>query len=76
VYVIGCVPDQVPLSPFSVWPTDGLPEIVGGDEFEGAIVALLVTTAVAAEVAVLDPLVLDAVTATRTVVPRSSMVRV
>jgi IS5 family transposase len=53
-----------------------VPEIVGGDEFEGAIVVLLVTTAVAAEVAVLDPLVLEAVTATRTVVPRSSMVRV
>jgi len=76
VYAIGCVPDQVPLSPLSIWPTDVVPEIVGGDEFEGAIVALLVTTAVAAEVAALDPLVLEAVTATRTVVPRSSMVRV
>jgi hypothetical protein len=69
--VIGWVPDQVPGSAVSVWPTCGVPEIVGGDVLTGADWDA-VTVAVWLETAVLEPPPFEAVTATRIVEPTSA----
>jgi hypothetical protein len=69
VYVIGVVPDQVPLPDVSTEPTEALPEMVGAVVFTGAPP---VTTAVAADSAVAEPSALVAVTATRIVDPTSA----
>src|ERR671933_200316 len=55
-YEIGAVPDQVPGSSVSVSAAWAVPEIVGGDVFEGAVGAA-VTVAVCAEAALLEPTV-------------------
>jgi hypothetical protein len=68
-YDSGWTPVQLPGDAVSVCPSCALPVIVGGDTFTGAAA---VTTAVAAELAVLAPALLLAVTATRTVDPRSA----
>jgi hypothetical protein len=65
---MGVEPDQVPVEAVSVWPTVGVPEIVGKTDDTGADV----TTAVAAERAVEDPSLLVAVTLTRIVEPASA----
>jgi hypothetical protein len=71
--VIGCVPDQLPRSAVSVWPSCAVPEIVGAAVLVGAVGAA-VTTAVSAELAEVDPALLVAVTRTRMVDPTSAAV--
>src|ERR671932_2048111 len=68
---MGAVPLQLPGSAVSVWPSCALPEMVGGDVFAGAVAAA-VTTAVCAELALLEPTELVAVTVTRSVEPTSA----
>src|ERR671933_411152 len=68
---MGAVPLQVPGSAVSVCPSCGLPEMVGGDVFAGAVAAA-VTTTVWAEPALLEPTELVAVTVTRSVEPTSA----
>jgi hypothetical protein len=67
--VNGAVPDHEPGDPVKTWPATALPEIVGGDEFAGGDAP---TTAVGADVAVLEPALFDAVTTTRIVDPTSA----
>jgi len=66
--VIGVVPVHVPAVAASVPPSIADPEIVGGEVFAGGAAA---TTAVGADVTVLVPAELDAVTATTSVLPMS-----
>src|SRR5215211_2458205 len=69
--VSGGVPDHAPLSAVNVCSSCAVPPIVGNAVLTGAAPA---TTAVAAEVALLEPAVLLAVTATRRVRPTSALV--
>ncbi|HVF77415.1 MAG TPA: hypothetical protein VNA28_03880 [Solirubrobacteraceae bacterium] len=66
------LPVHVPELAVSRWPSRAVPEILGGSVFVG----LLVTTAVAAEVALAAPAEFDAVTATRRVALASALVTV
>ena len=50
--MIGVVPDQLPGSAVSVSPCLGVPEIVGGDVFCGAVAATAVPTPVNAKIAI------------------------
>ena len=63
------MPFHVPSLTLSSWPSSAAPEITGSAVFDGASGA---TSAVCAEVAVLEPALLLAVTATRSVPPTSS----
>jgi hypothetical protein len=65
-YEIGAVPDHVPGAAVNVCPACEVPEIVGALVLAGAAGAAC-TTAVADELALLDPAEFDAVTTTRTV---------
>jgi hypothetical protein len=69
--VNGAVPLQAPVEALNLWPCWAVPEIVGGLVLTGGA-ADGVTTAVCAELCELDPAELEAVTATRIVVPRSA----
>ena len=68
----GPVPAQVPLLAVSVWPSWGVPVIVGGVELAGGSAATLV---VGELVAVAFPAELVPVTLTRMVEPTSAEVR-
>jgi hypothetical protein len=65
VKVIGCVPVHVPGWAWSVWPWDGVPEIVGACTFRGLPASGFAITAVAFEATVALPSAFDAVTRTR-----------
>jgi hypothetical protein len=69
-YAIGCVPVHVPATAVSVWPTSGVPLIVGGAVFVGGWGALETIT-VGSEVEVAEPDTLVAVTLMRSVKPTS-----
>jgi hypothetical protein len=69
VYVTGAVPVQVPVVAVSVCPSCAVPEIVGNEVFAGATP---VTTAVALDVAGVEPAAFAAVTTTRSVEPTSA----
>ena len=73
--MIGCVPVQVPGLAVRIWPSCAVPLIVGGAVFAGGVAGPC-TTAVTAEFAVPLPLLLLAVTTTRTLEPTSPPVRV
>src|SRR5918994_5266436 len=62
--VIGCCPVQAPVFAVRVWPTCGVPLMVGGAVSRGRAGAAC-TIAVAFDVAVADPSEFDAVTRTR-----------
>ena len=62
------MPDHVPGSAVSVWPSSGVPEIDGGVTLVGARAS---TSVVAEEVALSLPAPLVAVTMTRTAPPTS-----
>jgi hypothetical protein len=72
VYVMGVEPDYVPVAEVRVWPSLGVPVIVGAAVLAGAAAA---TAAVAALVALPEPLALVAVTFTRIVLVTSAEVR-
>ena len=65
------MPDQLPGSAVNVWPSRAVPAIVGGEVLLGATGAAW-TTAVAADVAELDPAEFVATTRTRRVEPASA----
>ena len=67
------MPLHAPGLALRVCPLWAVPEMVGGDVLAGAVAAPC-TTVVAAEVALVGPTVLVAVTATRIVLPMSAMV--
>jgi hypothetical protein len=76
---MGAVPVHVPGEAVSVWPTAAVPLTVGGELDAGAVTAGgagagAVTTPVGSELDVADPVVLLAVTATRTVSPTAVLV--
>jgi hypothetical protein len=75
VNVIGGVPFQVPFEAVSVWPSCGVPSIVGGAVFDGGCGGGA-TAEVTAETAVADPTALVAVTATAIPSPTSASVGV
>ncbi len=66
-------PDQLPGSAVRVWPSLAVPEMVGGEVLLTGIAA---TTAVVAELALLEPPLFEAVTATRMVAPTSTLASV
>ena len=65
------MPDHEPRSAVSSWPACAKPLIVGDAVFAGATGAAA-TTAVCAELALLEPTEFDPVTATRNVEPTSA----
>src|SRR5437588_2788735 len=75
VYVIGCVPVQLPLLTVSVLSSLGVPAIVGGAVFFGAC-PVACTTSVGRDVASPEPELFVAVTWTRSRWPTSVVVTV
>src|SRR5215210_6367580 len=71
-YVNVGLPVHVPSAAVSVWPSCGMPLIVGGEVLLGAAPGAACTIAVATEVALLEPAALLAVTTTRIVMPTSA----
>ena len=67
--MIGAVPVHVPASPVSTLPCCAVPEIVGSEVLAGWTMGA--TTAVAAEIALLEPFAFLAVTLKRIVLPTS-----
>ena len=75
MYVIGVVPDQVPLSTDTVWPTCAVPCGFGCFVALGAVPAAAIVP-VGLDAADARPAELEAVTTTRIVLPTSELPRV